>query len=295
MATSVHVSGPQSAVCTQTAPRWSWLGAAVLTALIISLYAGVVESLVQDWSSDPGASYGFLVPPLALFIAHGRRAVTLAVPARSDSRGLFVILAACSLLLAGKLAAEFFVMRFSLPVLIAGLVWTYWGTARLKTLSFPLILLVTMVPLPAILYNRIALPLQLLASHTAAVAIQFLGKSVYQEGNILHLPNVTLGVAEACSGLHSLASLFVVSLVLGFTECTRLSSRSLLTLLSIPLAVSVNVFRVTGTALIADYDPRYAMGFYHSFSGWLVFVAGFGLVWFVAKGLHTLCDREPRQ
>jgi len=269
-----------------------WMGVALVAGLTLALYASTLRSLASDWLNDPGASYGFLVPPLALYIAYARRARTLATPASSDRRGLLVIVAACVVFLVGKLAAEFFVTRFSFVVLITGLAWTFWGLARTRTLGFPLILLTTMIPLPTILYNKIAVPLQLLASQTAATVVQFFGKSIYQEGNILQLPNTTLGVAEACSGLHSLASLVVVSLVLGFTECRRLRSRVLLIALSIPLAIAVNVVRVTGTAFLAEYNEEYAMGFYHSFSGWLVFVAGFGLVWILAKGLRVLLDRE---
>jgi exosortase len=109
---------------------------------------------------------------------------------------------------------------------------------------------------------------------------------------VLHLPHTTLGVAEACSGLHSLASLVVVSLLLGFIECRRLLSRALLVLLAIPFAIFVNVVRVTGTAFLAEINPEYAEGFYHSFSGWLVFLVGFGFFWVLAKGLHRMLDRE---
>jgi exosortase/archaeosortase family protein len=99
-------------------------------------------------------------------------------------------------------------------------------------------------------------------------------------------------VEEACSGLNSLSALMVGSLLLGFMMISRTSGRVLLFFLAIPLSIAVNIFRVAGTAVIADYHEEYAMGFYHLFSGWLVFVAGFGMLFLIAKLLHSLMDSE---
>jgi exosortase len=224
-----------------------------------------------------------LVPPLALYIAYQRRETTLSEPAESDSRGLWLVGLACLFLLCGNLAAEFFLSRISFVVLLAGLTWTFWGWSRFRTLLFPLILLGTMVPFPAIAFTSIAAPLQLMASSVATSLAQLLGVSVFRDGNIIHLANTSLGVAEACSGLNSLSSLMVASLLLGFLENASILGRALLFALSIPLAIAVNVVRVTGTAVLADYQPAFAMGFYHMFSGWLVFVMGFATLWLIAK------------
>jgi exosortase len=140
-----------------------------------------------------------------------------------------------------------------------------------------------MVPLPGIVYNTLAAPLQLFASGVATSLAQSLGVSIYRDGNIIHLANVSLGVAEACSGLNSLSALVVASLLLGFLEDAPVIGRVLLLLISVPLAIAVNVLRVAGTALLADYDMEFAMGFYHLLSGWLVFVLGFGLLWLIGK------------
>ncbi len=120
-----------------------------------------------------------------------------------------------------------------------------------------------------------------------------LGVSIYRDGNVIHLANTSLGVEEACSGLHSLSALIVASLLLGFLERASMLGRVLLCMLSIPLAIAVNVVRVTGTALLADYRLEYAMGFYHSFSGWLVFILGFGTLWALGKLLFRMTHRNP--
>jgi exosortase len=234
-----------------------------------------------------------LVPPIVLYIAYQQRHLTFSIPARSDLRGLWLLSLACFLYLLGRLAAEFFLTRISFVVLLAGLAWTFWGFARFKTLVFSFVLLATMVPLPAIVYNMAAAPLQLFASKLAADLSQILGVSIYREGNIIYLANTALGVAEACSGLNSLASLVVAALLLGFVEDASILGRVLLFVLSLPLAIAVNVVRVTGTAVLADYRPEFAMGFYHTFSGWIVFVLGFGMLWLLAKLLFRWTRTTP--
>jgi exosortase len=188
--------------------------------------------------------------------------------------------------LVGELGAEFFLTRLSLVIILAGLIATFWGFPRLKKLMFPMLLLVTMIPLPALVWNALATPLQLFASDMAANLAQWLGVAVYRDGNIIHLAGLSLGVAEACSGLHSLSALTIAALLLGFLQCSTLWMRIALVVLAIPLAVAVNVVRVTGTAILADHWEAVAFGFYHSFSGWLVFLMGLCALWLIARVLH---------
>jgi exosortase len=143
-----------------------------------------------------------------------------------------------------------------------------------------------MVPLPVIFYNAISAPLQLFASDVATDFAQLLGVAVYRDGNIIHLANISLGVEEACSGLNSLSALMVVSLLIGYLICPSVGARVTLFALSIPLSIAVNIIRVTGTAIIADYHEEFALGFYHSFTGWLVFIGGFAILYAFAKGLN---------
>jgi len=263
---------------------------AVVAALISILFAAVLADMAHDWWTEPALSQGMLLPPLAVYIAWMYRRSTLSYPAAPDNRGLLLTACACLMFLLGRLASEFFLMRFSFVVLLAGLIWTFWGIRRLRTLAFPVLLLATMVPLPALLYNSQAAPLQLLASDLATRIAQSLGVSAFRDGNVIQLAGTSLGVEEACSGLNSLSALIVGSVLLGFLVCSRFLSRITLFVLAVPLAIAVNIVRVSGTALIADYNQEFAEGFYHSFSGWLVFVAGFGALYLAARILHALLD-----
>jgi len=262
---------------------WAWIKIGAIIAIVVALYYEVLPDLAVEWWTVDASSYGMLVPPITLYIVYLRKHVTLSIPAQSDLRGLWLVLLGCLIFLGGKLAAEFFLARVSFVILLAGLTWTFWGIRRTRTLAFSFILLATMVPLPGIVYNTAAAPLQLFASSVATNLAQAVGISIYRDGNVIHLANTSLGVAEACSGLNSLSALVVGSLLLGFLEDASILGRVILFLLSVPLAIAVNVVRVTGTAILADYHLEFAMGFYHLLSGWLVFVLGFVLLWLSGK------------
>jgi exosortase len=257
-----------------------WLG-----ALLSVLYGWTCYDLARDWWTEPSLSYGLLLPPLAAYAAWLKREVLWSVPAVPDPRGLIAALFACVLYVLGKAGAEFFLRRISLVVLLAALVWTYWGKARLRVLFFPLVLLAAMIPLPGIVYNSLAAPLQLLASDIGAELARLAGITVYRDGNILQLANISLGVEEACSGLNSLSALMIGALLFGSLLCYRLRTKIALFVLSVVVAIGINVLRVAGTAILADFRPALASGFYHMFSGWLVFLAGIAAIYGVARGL----------
>jgi exosortase len=289
MAFPVNISGlaNKRAISIQTSlGGWrTWL----VVSATLWLYAGVLRDLVADWWNDPGASYGFVIPPFALYFAWKRRREFSSAPESPAIWGLAGVTLACMALIAGRLGSEFFVTRLSLIVLLAALVWTFHGFARLRVLAFPLLLLATAIPLPQIVYSRIAVALQLLASETATGILRWFGETVYRDGNILRLPGLTLGVAEACSGLHSMASLAIFSVLIGYVHCPRVLPRVLLFSMAVPVAIAANVFRVTGTALLAGYSYQIAMGFYHSFSGWLVFLGSAGVILLLARSF----ERRP--
>jgi exosortase len=269
-----------------------WIKIGLVSVLMAILFGATLIDMAHDWWNEPAWSQGMLLPPLAFYIAWLNRDRTFSYVPNSDSRGLLCIAVACGSFLLGKLASEFFMMRFAFVILLIGLVWTFWGFRRFRTLVFPFLLLATMVPLPVMVYNSLAAPLQLLASDLATRIAQGFGVSVFRDGNIIQLAGVSLGVAEACSGLNSLSALIVGSLLLGYLLCSRTATRVVLFAIAIPLAIVINILRVAGTALLADYNQEFALGFYHAFSGWLVFVAGFGVLYLCARLLHTLLERE---
>lgn len=275
----------------------SWLRwkAPLLLVLLAILFGKVLIDMACDWWSDPALSQGLLVPPLACYIAWHSRARTLNISPTDDFRGLFLTVLGCVLFIVGKLAAEFFLTRFSFVVVIAGLIWTFWGPRRLRTLAMPLLLLATMVPLPALVYNSAATPLQLFSSKLATTLVQAIGVSVFRDGNVIQLAGMSLGVAESCSGLNSISALLVGSILIGSVCCSRLGTRAVVCVASVPIAIGVNVMRVAGTAILADQHQAFALGYYHLFSGWLVFVIGLVCLYSTACLLHWRFDVQGSQ
>jgi exosortase len=246
------------------------------------LYADVFGGLVEQWRSDDNYSHGFLVPLLAAYFVWERRGALLSTAQRPTIAGVAVVAVSLLVFLAGTFAAELFLTRVSLIGVLAGLVLFLWGPRHLRALTFPLAFLLLMVPLPAIVFNQIAFPLQLVASRAGELVIATAGVPVLREGNLLQLPTRTLEVAEACSGIRSLVSLLMLAILLGYFTERATSRRVVIALAAVPLAIVANAIRVAGTGLASEWiSPAAADGFFHSFSGWVVFlVACAGLMVF---------------
>lgn len=262
---------------------------ALLAIPLAVMYAETLRMLAVTWWNDPDNSHGLLILPLAVYFAWRRRAQWLAAPlAPARKVGFATVLAGLVIFFVGRLGIEFFLTRFSLLVILAGLVLYFGGKRRLRIMAFPICLLLLAIPIPVLVFNLVALPLQSLASYSSAGVLDFCSVPVLRDGNVIHLANISLGVAEACSGIRSLMSLIALAVVIGYLKWPHLPQRIVLVLVAIPLAIALNITRVTGTAVIATYwNQEYAMGFFHQFSGWLVFVLAFLLLF----GAASLTDR----
>jgi exosortase len=267
----------------------------VLTVAVVWLYHGVLSSLVRQWASDDDYSHGFFVIPLALLFAWERRAALAAAPSRPATAGLGVIVASLGLLMAGLLGVELFLTRLSLVGTIAGIALFVWGRDHFRLLAFPIAFLLFMIPLPAIIFNQIALPLQILASSVGEATIRLAGIPVLREGNVLQLPATRLEVVEACSGIRSLVSLLMVAVVLGHFAERRTGVRVAIALAAVPIAILANAARVAGTGLAAQWiGPSAARGFFHTFSGWCMFVVAFLALVAIQRAMAQRVPVRPR-
>jgi exosortase len=254
--------------------------AAVLTLLpALSfglLYFHVASKLLHDFATDDNASHGFLIVPLAMYLAWERRKRLAGLALRPRAIGLLIVLASVGVLVAGTLGSELFLSRISMIGVLAGSVLFLFGWAHLRVLAFPIGFLLLMIPLPALVFNQIALPLQLLASRVGELTLMALGIPVLREGNVIVLAHTSLEVVEACSGIRSLAALITLAIVYAYFSDRRLSVRLPIVLSSVPIAVLANAVRVAGTGVAAQYyGPGVAEGFFHTFSGWVMFVVAF--------------------
>ena len=255
-------------------PLWSaWAPYAAIAVLLAVIYYKVAIKLVYDWYTIPDYSHGFLVPFFALFLLWDKRKIIRATPVRQSWNGIFLVLASIAILILGVYGVDLFTARISFVFLLAGLIWTLFGWEMLRELRFPLLVLILAIPFPTILFNKITFPLQLFASRIASSILPMLGVPVLLEGNVIQLPVMKLEVAEACSGIRSLMSLFTLAVFYGYFLERTTKRRVILAIASIPIAVTANVLRIVGTGLCVQYwDPSKALGFFHEFSGWVMFV-----------------------
>jgi exosortase A len=241
--------------------------------------------LVSDWIHLPDFSHGFLIPIVSLYFVYERRKQLSALNPSTSWAGFGLFVFGIILYLLGNLAAEFFTMRFSMLVVLGGIILFLLGKEFYKTLLFPLVFLIFMIPIPSVLMDRITFPMQLFASKAAAKFLYLIGIPALREGNIILLANTSLEVAEACSGIRSLISLLALSVVFAYFSQNTTWKRMLLVLSTFPIAIIANAARVTGTGILAHhYGDQVAQGFFHGFSGWILFVVAF-ICLFIVGGL----------
>ena len=256
-----------------------WPG--ILAGLTFILYAPVLKGLVQNWWGNPDYGHGFLVPVFSGYILWREREKWLNTEIKPSNFGLLVMIGAVVVLLGGSLGAELFTTRVSLLLLIAGMILFLAGWKMLRAVSLPLAFLILMIPLPVLIYNQITFPLQLLASRFATFWLELVQVPVLREGNVLILPNYSLEVVEACSGIRSLMTLLTLAIAYGYLVERRRWVRYALAILMVPIAIVSNAIRIMGTGVLTfHFGAKAAEGFFHEFSGWIIFLAALVLMFF---------------
>jgi exosortase len=297
-------------------PRFLWKPVAVGAALAFAYYS-VFAKLGYDWWTDENYSHGLLIPAVIgyiLWLERERLARTIQKPAGFWG-GLLVVLAILGLWV-GTAGAELYVQRLSLVLMLAGVAIYFWGWRLLRLLAVPFVLLVLAIPIPAIIFNKIAFPLQIFASKCAVWAMRLFDIPVLRQGNVIELmprgarETKRLEVVEACSGIRSLMTLLTLAVV--FAYFTRPRSKDgdgrggwlpniksygfwravILVASAVPIAILTNALRVSGTGVLSHYyGTEVADGFFHSFSGWVVYIVAFLLLFAVGWLLDKIGGR----
>src|SRR6266550_8596137 len=320
-----------------------WRILAISSALIF-VYATVLVRLGRDWWTDENYSHGLLIPIVIAYIVWSQRErFARAAQKPATIMGLTAVLAALLALWAGTAGAELFMQRTSLVLMLAGTVLYFWGSSLLRLLVVPLFLLLLAIPIPAIVFNKIAFPLQLFASRCAVWAMMVFHIPVLRQGNVIELmprgafETKKLEVVEACSGIRSLMTLVTLAVVFAYfthprgdsgddgpgaqasclpppesakieaermsvlpVEADKMSAlparlksfgfwRSAIIVLSaVPIAIFTNALRVSGTGILARYyGTQVEDGFFHTFSGWVIYVVAslilLGVGWLLVR------------
>lgn len=259
----------------------------LIGALVLLLFHSVLAKLISDWWQDPDFSHGFLVPVFAGYLVWTKRDTLRNTKVAASWSGVAVVALGLVVLLVGIYGAELFLSRVSLVIVLMGMILCFGGPHLLKELRFAVLVLLLAIPVPAIIFNQITLPLQNLAARAASVLLPFFGVPVLREGNVIQLPSMTLEVAEACSGIRSLMSLFTISVFYGYFLESSTRKRIMLGLASIPIAITANALRIFGTGLCVQYwNPEKALGFFHEFSGWIIFLVSFMCLFLLHRAMR---------
>jgi exosortase len=240
--------------------------------LLIAVYAPLLAGLARQWATDPDMSHGFFVLPVAALVVWRRREELAAIPRAPNWWGFAIVAWGALQMLLGTLGAQIFIARTAFLVSLAGAVLFVGGPRTLRILAFPLLLLLFLFPIPALVYARITLPLQIFASASAETVLNWIGIPVLRAGNILELPHQRLSVVEACSGIRSLLSLGFLSLVYAYFFDQRVATRWILLAATVPIAIAANAIRITLMGLFG------LNGASHLFEGWVLFVVALGLL-----------------
>jgi exosortase len=274
-----------------------------IAAALAFLYFTVGVKLGNDWWHDENYSHGLLIPFVIGFILWQQRGHFREPASQAAGWWLGAIGIAASLLAlwAGTAGAELFVQRASLVVMLASIVVYFFGFRLLRVAAVPLMLLALAIPIPQIIFNRIAFPLQLFASRCAVAAMSTFGIPVLRQGNVIELMPLgatqpkKLAVVEACSGIRSLMTLVTLAMVYAYFTRPKSGNKALggmrfgiLVLAAVPIAILTNALRVSGTGVLAHYyGTGVADGFFHSFSGWVVYIVAAALLfatgWFLDR------------
>lgn len=253
-------------------------------AALAGLYLPVLISLAKDWSANDNYSHGFFIPLISGYMVYSMKEKLRYLTIQPVNWGLLFMIAGLGQLYIARVGSEYFLQRTSLILVLIGMSFFLWGSAPTRKLMLPFCYLVFMIPIPAIIWNKIAFPMQLFSSVITAEVVRFIGIPIFREGNVLHLAQTTLEVVDACSGLRSLTTMFALAAALAwFTNFTQWK-KWLLFLMAAPVAIFANTVRLTATAVLADvYGEQAAQGFLHEFSGIFTFIFGLSLLILINK------------
>jgi exosortase D (VPLPA-CTERM-specific) len=282
----------------ETGRTYRWYLIAV-GLLLCGLYWKVVPLMAQQWYLDENYSHGFIVPLIAGYFLYTRWSELKETPVTRCNAGIALVLYGIFQLMLGWLGTEYFSMRSSLVVTLAGLVLFLFGTKVFRITLLSLCYLFFMIPIPYIIYDAVAFPLKIFVTKVSVATLKAIGIVVMREGNIIMFPALTLEVADACSGIRSLISLLALAVAYAFYVRTSPLRRLILICSAVPIAIFTNSLRVIVTGILAQHwGAKAAEGFFHEFAGMVVFALAMvmlvSLGALLKKGDDEVPDSEPQ-
>lgn len=256
-----------------------WAQAGVLAGLVGLVYAPTLLGMYRKWAGDDDYSHAFLIPLLVGYLLWEDRHRLKHLRTQPCWPGLLLLMIATLFSCYGILGSDISAARISWWLMVVAIILFCYGLEAFKVLLLPLLVLSFTIPLPNVINARVMVYLKMVSSHLGAFILRLFGYPVFVQGNIIDLGITQLQVVDACSGLRYVLPLLAIGLVSAHFFQKVLWKKALLVLAAIPVAILMNTFRIAGTGIITNtLGQEYAEGFFHGFSGWLVFMFSFALL-----------------
>ena len=263
---------------------------AVLALAVLWFYWPLLAKLFWDLAENEDYAFGLLMPLVSGYIVYLKLPQIRSYLWRPSGLGLLCIVVGFALYTVGELGADFYVPRVSFVIVITGLLFLMGGWGLVRLLLFPLFLLILMFPLPGLLTKQLTMPLQLISSRLATNMLQMLGIPAFCQGNVIDLGVQQMQMVEACSGLRYILALFALGVIFCYFFQRRLWKILLLLMVLIPSAIVANALRVMGMGI---FPALQLPGFWHAFSGCLIFVFCLGILSLINWILNKIQPLSP--
>ena len=283
-------------------PRAARIRAGVLALLFLAVYWRLLEPMLRICTTESNWYHGLVIPLFSLYLLYIRRDELYAARRRTCIWGLPLALA-CILgglyVILHRMPGAYWAAQMAMVGAIFGLVLYLAGPRVIRLTWLPILFLAFAVPIPELLYQRISLPLQNLSAKGAVMMLRAGGVEIVSTASMMTLISRAkfehpLEVAEACSGMRILMAFMALSVAMAYLDYKPLWQRVILVAAGIPIAIFCNVLRVTITCMMYYYDrPELGQDFMHYFTGMLMLVPAFLLLWALAWVLKHLVREEP--
>ena len=216
----------------------------ILLIIFCAIFLPVFISLVKFWTNSEDYSHGFFILPLSLYIIWQKKDTLKKIPVQPSNWGLFIIIFFLLVFIIARVGEIATLSPICMISIFIGIIIYFYGFLIFKELSFPLLFLFFMIPVPSQIYSALTIPLQLFVTKATVFIVSLLRVPIYREGNVIHLADHTMQVVQACSGLRSMMSLLVLGAVFGYFTLASNTLRFVLFVTTVPVSIIVNIFRV---------------------------------------------------
>jgi len=270
-------------------PPQTLIKLAVLAGLLLLLNYRHVEWLTKKWASDTDWTHGFVIPLFSLYLLFARRADLFAARRRTCGWGLAIMLISLTGEILGVYPARnFWISQICMIGVLFGLVLYLAGPSVLRVAWLPIVFLIFAIPISPRVYTRISVPLQNISAQGAVLIMRAMQVQISSSASAVDLISRSgkshgLTVAEACSGMRLLMAFLALGVATAYLEYKPLWQRIVLVAAAVPIAVFCNILRVTITGWMYYVDkPELGQDFMHTFTGMLMLIPAFGMLWLLS-------------